>query len=505
MDSQHESREFIKWFMFKRLFFLVLSTLLPLFSGLAEIPVEPIKIGFEPQYFVDDFIVDNRWGNKQKRAMVLRDFHQAKKHEANPLIPKEGGYVCVTRDPESGKFKLWYQKSHVPPKAGDKLPRAIYGIGYAESDDGIRWTLPKIGDYDWLGSKENNIVWKGPAGRRASGQQILTVPEKDRRGFKYVMTYRTGGNDPKDSGIRVIGSQDGIHWDRKSDTFLSLVHSDTNNGIVYDEKHKEYVMFCRAKDRYRASGSDEMIDLGASRRIARMSHSNLWEEWHTKPQTILNPDALDAADNFNAFYGMPAKYHAGIYWCSLWVFRFNDNIYTELVTSRDGFHLERAPIRQPLIAFGEEDAWDSYMIFGSPDWVEVGDEWWIYYAGWDGPHGTQERTPGIGLAKIRKGGFVSLRGPKGGGGVVTRELIWPGGDLHVNANATEGELKVRISGDKRKPLEGFDYADSSAITTDSTNHVIRWGDRSLDELKGQSVRIEFSLRDADLFSFEARK
>jgi len=41
--------------------------------------------------------------------------------------------------------------------------------------------------------------------------------------------------------------------------------------------------------------------------------------------------------------------------------------------------------------------------------------------------------------------------------------------------------------------------------TDSTGYLIRWGARSLDELKGQVIRIEFSLRDADLFSFEARK
>ena len=102
-----------------------------------------------------------------------------------------------------------------------------------------------------------------------------------------------------------------------------------------------------------------------------MSHTHLWEAWPTQPQTVLNPDALDAVDNFNAFYGMSARYHAGIYWCTLWVFRFNDNIYTELVTSRNGLDFNRAPIRQPLIPLGDEGQWDSYMIFASPDWVEV--------------------------------------------------------------------------------------------------------------------------------------
>ena len=469
---------------------------------LAAVPEEPVEIGFEPQYFVDDYIVDNRWGHKQRNQMVLRRFHQPRKHRS-PIIAETGGYVCAQRDRQTGKFKLWYQTSYVDLFANGKVRKAYYAIAYAESDDGIKWSLPNLGLHEWKGSKDNNVVWKGPTGARASGQQILTVPDKDRRGHRYIMVYRTGGNDPTNSGIRVIGSQDGIHWDRKSDTFLHLVHSDTNNGIVYDERANRYVMFCRAKDRYRR-GKGDMIDTGASRRISRMSHDELWEAWPTQPRTILNPDALDAVDNFNAFYGMPAKYHAGIYWCSLWVFRFNDHIYTELVTSRNGFDFERAPIRQPLIPFGREGSWDSYMIFASPDWVEVGDEWWIYYAGWDGPHGTPIRNPGIGLARIRKGGFVSLRGPKNGGGVVTRQLIWPGGDLYVNSDASDGELNVRISGDKRNPVSGFDYSDRPAIATDSIAHKITWGNRSLNDLKGQTIRIEFSLRDADLFGFEAR-
>ena len=48
------------------------------------------------------------------------------------------------------------------------------------------------------------------------------------------------------------------------------------------------------------------------------------------------PDEVDAAREFNYFYGMPVHHHAGIYWGFLWVFQMNDPIHTELVTSRDG-------------------------------------------------------------------------------------------------------------------------------------------------------------------------
>ncbi len=469
-----------------------------------DIPEEPVEIGFEPQYFVDDYLVDNRWGNKQKREMVLRTFHSAEKHEGNPVIAGKGGYVCVRRDDETGVFKMWYQTSVSHRDAEGNHQGTDYGIAYAESSDGLAWNQPNLGLLDWQGSRENNVVWKGPRGRRASGQQILTVPEKDRRGHKYIMTYRTAGGDPVDSGIRVIGSEDGIHWDRESDSFVHLVHSDTCNSIVYDENRECYVMTCRAKDRYRR-GQGELIDVGASRRISRMESPHLWSEWEATPQSILNPDRFDAAENFNAFYGMPLKYHAGIFWGALWVFRFNDNIYTELATSRDGMDFDRALERVPIVALGEDGAWDDGMAFVSPDWVEVDDEWWFYYAGWDGDHGGQERTPGIGLAKIEKGRLVSLDGPQGGGGVVTRLLRWPGGDLVVNADASAGELNVRISDEKRDPIAGFNYSDRDPSSNDSTAEVIRWGDRSLEELAGTILRIEFSVTDAKLFGFSAQR
>ena len=73
------------------------------------------------------------------------------------------------------------------------------------------------------------------------------------------------------------------------------------------------------------------------------------------------------------------------------------------------------------------------MTFGTMDWVEVGDEWWFYYSAYDGPHGTSERDGQIGLAKLRKEGFISMRGPAGGGVLVTRPIRWPGGDLVVNS------------------------------------------------------------------------
>ena len=156
-----------------------------------------------------------------------------------------------------------------------------------------------------------------------------------------------------------------------------------------------------------------------------------------------------------------------------------------------------------MIAYGKQGAWDDEMIFASPSWVEVGDEWWIYYSGWDGPHGTPERTGAIGMAKIRKEGLVSIRGPKNGGVVCTRTLRWPGGRLLINADAGDGELQVRVSDEHRKPLDGFDYKDCRPFSGDAVSHEVTWKNASIDSLKGQVIRLEFFLKGADLFTFRA--
>ena len=150
------------------------------------------------------------------------------------------------------------------------------------------------------------------------------------------------------------------------------------------------------------------------------------------------------------------------------------------------------------------------MVAAANQWVEVGDEWWLYYSGWDGPHGAEEnrrrgrwRVGRIGLARVRKEGFVSMRGPENGGVIVTRPIRWPGGALQVNADAGRGELKVRVSDERRQVIPGFDYADCTTFRGDSVAHRISWGKRSLEDLAGRVIRLEIFLKNADIFTFSA--
>jgi len=468
----------------------------------AQIPAEPMEIlAGEPQFFVDDWLVDCRVAVKYKNNAVVHRMHPPERHIKNPVYTGGSGYVSVARHPETGKFQLWTQVHERRENRGSN-----YAIAYAESEDGLSFEAPKLGLFEWKGSKENNIVIRGPKNARASGPQLLlTLPEEDKRGYNYIMTYRTGGSGKETDGIRLVGSNDGIHWDPESGTRLYHMHSDTLNSIVYDKGRDRYLMTCRAKDRYRRF-SGAIIDTGASRRISVLTSDELWTEWEGSPSALLTPDEIDAEKDNNFFYGMPVHHYAGIYWGFLWVFRMNDPIVTELVTSRDGIHWKRAPHRVPLIDLNEDGAWDDGMVFGGPHWLEVGDEWWFYYAGHDGAHDSKERTAGIGLATAPKERLISLHGPLNGGGiVVTRLLKWPGGDLYINAKSGEGDSKVsvRVSDAIRDPLEGYDHENCEPVPADVLRHRVTWNGRSMVELEGEVVRLEFFLQNADLFTFLA--
>lgn len=480
---------------------LARTAFLPLCLAISSMAAEPLEIGHAPQFFLDDFLVDNRWSLKPKREEVLRVFHTPKKHDRNPLISGDAGYASVARDPESGLLKLWYQ-TYKWRKPGE--PGSDYAIAYAESSDGLTWKLPELNLFEWKGTRANNIVWMGKGGRRASGQQVFEAPEKDRRGYRFLMEYHTAGVRGVEGGLRIVGSQDGIHWDEAGDSLLVPISSDTVNSIVFDEVAGEYVMFCRAKDRYLVGGEKDVLNQGESRRISRISGKDLWRKWTGSPESILIPDELDMERGFNRFYGLSAKRHAGITWGFLWPFKLNTDIVTELTWSRDNWHWQRFPTRPRLIELGPEGTWDDGMVFGSADWQEVGGEWWLYYSGHDGPHESRERKAGIGLATIRKEGFISMHGPPGGGVICTKLLRWPGGALMINADASKGEMRVRVSDARRKVLPGFDYSNGATINNDSTAHEIRWGAKSMDELKDKVVRLEFFLRDADLFTFRAK-
>lgn len=296
--------------------------------------------------------------------------------------------------------------------------------------------------------------------------------------------------------MHLIGSHNGIDWDTTGDVCIGRNFSpDTQSSIVWDSQSEKFVCFTRGVNLYGGPGQ--------RRRIARLEHDTLWEEWPIYPETILIPDEVDAEEGYSKFYGMPVRTYAGIHWGCLWPYRPDREIHTELAFSRDGRAFHRMPQRPRLIDRGAVGEWDAGMVFGN-GWVEVGQEWWLYYCGNNQHHGAQGGVPGIGIARIRKEGFASLRTPAGGGNIVTKLLKWPGGSLRVNANLKQTELKIKVTDFQRKPVEDFTDDWSIPVHGDGTELEVKWEGGELAAMQGRALRLEFRTEGlADLYGFRA--
>ena len=136
----------------------------------------PMKIDSKRQLFVDDHVISSM-------ENVVRQYHQPKKYEGNPLMP--GVPLAVLYDKKSGKFRMWYNHH------------------YAESNDGVKWTKPNLGP-------DGNEVLKGTGEVRGF---IYNPDAKDcSRRFEVVTEKRKSKTTEEQGGFYVYHSADGLSW-----------------------------------------------------------------------------------------------------------------------------------------------------------------------------------------------------------------------------------------------------------------------------------------------------
>ena len=107
---------------------------------------------------------------------------------------------------------------------------------------------------------------------------------------------------------------------------------------------------------------------------------------------------------------------------------------------------------------------------------------------------------------LRMDGFVSVNASLQGGEVVTKPLVFSGGELVMNVSTSAaGSVRVGIQDAEGQPLEGFTLADCPEIYGDELERVVSFGDRTdLSQPAGLPVRLRFVIRDADLYAFRFR-
>jgi len=109
----------------------------------------------------------------------------------------------------------------------------VAGASYATSTDGVRWTKPMLGQWEWQGSRKNNFVAldrKMPWPHNAIENAVYDPHERDpaQRYKGFLGAY----------GRRPMASPDGVHW--KLLDVPKLPSQDESN-LSYDRESRTFI------------------------------------------------------------------------------------------------------------------------------------------------------------------------------------------------------------------------------------------------------------------------
>ena len=103
---------------------------------------------------------------------------------------------------------------------------------------------------------------------------------------------------------------------------------------------------------------------------------------------------------------------------------------------------------------------------------------------------------------LRTDGFAAVHAPYAGGEMLTRPFTFTGSELILNlSTSAAGSIRVEIQNAQGQPHPGFGLGDCNEIIGDEIARTVTWKQGSdVSALAGQSVRLRFAMKEADLFS-----
>lgn len=481
---------------------------------------------YHRRLFVDDRdVADSR--------NVTRIMHSAEKHPANPLVQSMLVSGSVLYDDADSRFKIW----------SDRF------LNFSE--DGLHWEKKPISQLP-----------PPPGGsRRALSNVVKDTADVSEKRFKatqpflpsgaplytYYPVYSSDGCDwtsvTEDVTIQLPGLTD-VFTAGSQEMVTAVPPADRVNAVcdVGGEAPPRFFGVIRRSDPLR----------GFEQRVLTVSTSEDWIHW-SEPELVLTTDErddemadgrLDAAldsgiiirdeaeDRRCETYCLYPFPYEDLYIGILFIFDANFEykrlgssgnqggiMEAQLAASRDLKNWERLGDRRSFISRGEPGEFDCGRVCYTGPPVVKGDCLWFFYSGEPKSHagGRDEEdiarlqkkvdsglwSPleySMGLAVLRRDGFVSLRAGDAEGRVTTRPFIWQGEGLCVNVDAGRGDLKTEILGADGSTVPEFTASKCRSIREDTCSWKISWGadPRSLD---GREVSLRFVFRNADLYSY----
>lgn len=453
------------------------------------------NVGSEKQLLIDEQLFDQFSGiqfvvhppQKTQEQTLVRD---------RPWESATLNWFNVMRD--GGKYRMWYECYDIEGwPTGDDT-----SFCYAESTDGIHWTKPELGLYEYQGTRQTNILFRliGQNGYRSRVHGVgvfkdpTAAPEQR---YKAVSQGVFDGVGSPPQRIAGMVSPDGLKWTRLPDPICN-VFADSQDSAFWDQSRGVYMLYGRVAGNGRAIGVSQSKDFANFPPLMLASQTDARQ----MPQSDLyNPAALQYPFAAHAYFMFPSLFA-----------HQPDTLDIRLAVSRDGVHWSFPQIDTPFIALGAAGEFDSGSLYMGQGILQVGNELWQYYGGSHLKHGQGElenvRKPDgsrtFSRVISRLDGFVSADATAKGGTFTTIPLTYSGNLLKINAVVRDGgSLRVGLLDEAGNPIAGRSVDDCLPITGDQMDTVVRWKEGAdIMAQSGRPTRLKMELRDASLYAFQ---
>ncbi len=396
--------------------------------------------------------------------------------------------VTVIKDAEL--YRAWYRGTD-PSYTGDSgTGNAGEVVFYAESQDGHEWQFPKLRLHEIGGTFENNaILAKMPPFLTNFVPFLDTrpgVPATER--YKAVAGYPGPGNKLGTSlpGMGLFGfvSPDGITWTKQQEIIPyrpEWRHAfDSPNVAFWSEAEQLYVCYFRTwtePDGLRTISRATSPDFVSWSVPVAMMPNLPGEHLYT---SMTQPYARAP----HIYIALPTRFTPGFV-------DGGDGTYENLtdvlfMSTRAGSTFYSRPFLEAYLRPGPDPArWVNRANYVANNVLQTGpSELSIYHRSGD-------------RFVLRLDGFVSVNAGAAEGTLLLRPLVYAGSKLELNfSTSTQGWIVAEILA-----LDGSVLARSKRLIGDSINRVVAWGAADNVSLHaGRTVRLRFTMRDADLYA-----
>ena len=454
------------------------------------------------------------------------------KHPANPVLPRgrEGApdefgvqfYGSVVR--HDGRFRMWYvavgrdpftvvEENEMWTPRVDIVPLK-WRPAYAESEDGIHWTRPKLELEEYEGSRDNNLVRLEPAPLGAINLKVLHDPDDPDPSRAFKMSIHTWWHEGGKKGLGTLAaafSADGLRWRLalpgtpvggllpKENLVIPEDHFEAAGGL-YKWNGLFHASGQGARPVYPVDSWGRSVGTYRSADFVHWDHTGSLsfarEGQHKKVPSGSGEESHEGISVWNrgnvllGFYGI---WHGSPDWKGR-------TVDLGFVVSNDGIRFREPMTDFTFLRRGEDHEWDQGGLIQGQGFENVGDQTYIWYGTWD--PGSLKPKGGVGLATLERDrlGSFAVRDSSLPAAFLTAAIRSSEARLWVNAAGLSpaARLRVELLDELERPLPGYSGENAAVVDKSGLRVPVTWPGRDRVEGEGAPFKIKVHFEGPDV-------